>query len=71
VEDERSNVDIAVLLEQPRLPAAVNQFGQVTFEHDSAAPAGLSLFRSQSDRPRVSVNVSPLQRDDLAPCASP
>jgi hypothetical protein len=55
-----------VLLEQPRLPAPVNQLGQITFEHDSAAPASLGRFGSQSNRPRVSVNVGPLQGDDLA-----
>jgi putative transposase len=51
VEHQRSNADIAVLLEEPRLPAAVNKPGQITFEHDGAAPASLGSFRSQSNRP--------------------
>ena len=66
VEHQRSNANIAVLLEKPRLPTAVNQLGQLTFEHDGAAPASLGRFRPQSKRPSVSVYVSPFEGDDLA-----
>ena len=33
VEHQRSNVDVAVLLEQPRLPAAVYELGEITLQH--------------------------------------
>jgi hypothetical protein len=55
-----------VLLEQPRLPATGNELDKVAFEHDGTASAGLGRFRSQSDRPRVSVNIGPFEGDDLA-----
>ncbi|MBI4179693.1 hypothetical protein HY522_09765 [bacterium] len=38
MELKRGDSDVAVLLEQPGLPATVNQPGQITFEHDGELP---------------------------------
>jgi hypothetical protein len=65
VEHHRDVSDVAVLLEQPGLPATVNQLGKITFQHDGAASAGLGRFGSEPNRPGVAVHVGPLQRDDL------
>jgi hypothetical protein len=66
VEDEVTDPDLAVLFEQPTLPATVNQLGQVTFQHDGAAPTGFGCLRAEPNRPGVPVHVGPLQGDDLA-----
>jgi hypothetical protein len=66
VEDEVTDPDLAVLLEQPGLPATVNQFGQITFQHDGAASAGLGRFGSEPNGPGIPVHVGPRQGDDLA-----
>ncbi len=66
VENQRGDSDVAVLLEQPGLPATINQLRKITFQHDGAALAGLGRFGSEPDRPGVPVHVGPLQGDDLA-----
>jgi hypothetical protein len=66
VEHQHSNANIAVLLEQPRPPATVYQLDQITFEHDGAASARFSCFRSESNRAGIAVNVAPFEGDDLA-----
>jgi len=66
VEHQGGDSDVAVLLEQAGLPAAVNQLGQITFQHDGAPSAGLGRFGAESNRPGVPVHVRPPQGDDLA-----
>ena len=43
VEHQRGNSEMAGLLEQPALPAALNQLDQITFQHDGAGSAGLGI----------------------------
>jgi len=59
MEDQVTDPDFGGFLEQPGLPATVNQLGQVTFQHDGTAPAGLGRFGAKSDRPDVPVHVGP------------
>jgi len=66
MEDQVTDPDFGGFLEQPGLPATVNQLGEITFQHDRAAAAGLGRFGAESDRPGVPVHVGPLQGDDLA-----
>src|SRR5713101_3142447 len=65
VEHQRGDSDVAVLLDQPGLPATVNQLGQITFQHDGAASAGLGGLGAEPDGPGIRVHVGPLQRDDF------
>jgi hypothetical protein len=60
VEHQRGDSDVAVLLEQPGLPAMVNQLGEITFQHDGAPSAGFGRFGSEPNRSGVPVHVSPL-----------
>jgi len=57
---------MAGLLEEPGVPATVNQLGQVAFQHDGTAAADLGRLRAEPDGPGVPVHVSPAQGDDLA-----
>ena len=66
VEHQRGHSHVAVFLEQPGLPATINQLGKITFQHYSATPAGLGRFGAKPHRPGVPVHVGPLQGDDLA-----
>ena len=66
VEHESGDSNVPALFEQPSLPATVNQLGQITFEHDRTAPAGLGGLGSEPNRAAVSVHVGPPQGDDLA-----
>src|SRR5690348_13156721 len=65
VEHQPGDSDVAGLLEESSLPAAVNQLCQITFQHDGTPSAGLGGLWTESNRPRVPVHVDPLQGDDL------
>jgi hypothetical protein len=65
MEHQRGDSDVAVLLEQPGLPATVNQLGKITFQHDGTASAGLGRFGSESNRSGVPVPIGRDSREKL------